>query len=672
MISDQRISDKRKVSESNDGSGHNNGQPATEFRTRTTEQDRFWDIVENWTFACPTADDASVVAKQGEGPGFGAESYAAVRKAARGRNIIVIAPDTAEGKRKAAKVRDRCVKAGATLVRVWVLPELGSKHKSLGDWCSVNPRRFIMAVSMDRPWIAKAVEVLDERPTITITTQEQDVNDQIIAALADDTNLYRHGFALATILHEGDPPRGVEYLDGPPPQIASIEPATLRERMSSAANWFAPKRGSLTDVVPAHPPDWSVQAVHKRGVWRGIRPIVGVIEAPTIRPDGSILCVPGYDRVTRLFYRPNATFESIPEFPTEQDAKLALLDLLDLLTEFPFKDDTHRAVWLAGLLTVICRASFSGEVPLFAYDGNCPGAGKSKLVDLISIIASGRRMPRTIWPNGNNADEEIRKRITSLALIGERYTLLDNVDSPLGGGPLDAALTGDTWSDRLLCTNKQSGALPLLITWFASGNNIQYRGDFIRRALQARLESLLENPEERGGWKYPDLNGHVLANRARYVRDALVIVRAFRLLNNTGILPPLGSFEVWTHAIADPVMWITGNNVFDVRPAVKAGDTASQLRAAIVQGWADLPGANVGLTVAAALKILHDSSLMEPDPYLTLRSALLELSTKNGDLLSAKSLGRILKVMEGRNIGDVYVRSIPIRTGVNAWKSEKV
>ncbi len=151
-----------------------------------------------------------------------------------------------------------------------------------------------------------------------------------------------------------------------------------------------------------------------------------------------------------------------------------------------------------------------------------------------------------------------------------------------------------------------------------------------------------------------------------------MILRAFRLLGNPEILPLLGSFEVWTHAIADPVMWITGNNPFDVRPAIKASDTNAQLRASIVQGWSELPGADVGLTVAAALKILHGTSQTEPDPHLMLRSALLELSTKNGELLSAKSLGRLLKVMEGRNVGNVYLRLIPNRTGVNAWRSEKV
>jgi putative DNA primase/helicase len=513
----------------------------------------------------------------------------------------------------------------------------------------------------------------DKRPRILITTDEKSVNDQAVSALAGDPALYRLGYVLATILQEGEAPRGIEYKDGPPPQISPIEPATLRERMAQTAKWQVTKaRASQFEIIAAHPPDWSVHAVYRRGIWPGVPPIVGVIEAPTIRRDGSILSKPGYDEATRLYLRPKVTLKPIPDRPSKQDAEQARDLIFDLVSDFPFKDkddkdkkQIHRAAWLAAFLTVLGRPSFDGPAPLSAIDGNTPGSGKTKLVDLIAITASGRRMPRSVFPSGRHADEEVRKRITSLALAGERFTLLDNVDSPLGGAPLDAALTSDTWKDRPLGSSTMTAELPLQMVWFASGNNLQYRGDFVRRVLPCRLESPLEDPETRTGFKYPDLLGHVLANRAAILRAAMVILRAYHAAGCPKLVSPLGSFEGWSRAIADPVMWVTGVNPLDVRAEIKANDRDSQLRVALVYGWSELTGSDVGLTVAAALKMLRDdkTELL----YTGLRAALAELSEK-GDIPSAKSVGRILKSCDGRNLGAYSVKGVENRKGIYSWK----
>ncbi len=378
-------------------------------------------------------------------------------------------------------------------------------------------------------WEAPVVEqAIDNRPEIRITTHEKDVNDLAVAALASDPELYRLGYVLATILQEGDAPRGVQYKDGPPPQISPIGEATLRERMAQTAQWKVLKPNGvnaagepMVKVVPA-PPSGVVrqcrsQAWHLAGRASHRRRDRGA----TIRCDGSILSSPGYDPATRLYLRPNIEVGPIPDRPTKIDAEVARDLILDLVCDFPFKNLTHQAMWLSGLLTVIARASFDGPAPLFALDGNCPGSGKTKLADLIAITASGRRMPRSIWPSTRHGDDEVRKRITSMALAGERFALLDNLDSPLGGAALDAALTGDTWKDRTLgVSTAMTAELPLRIVWFASGNNVQYRGDFLRRVLPCRLESPLENPEERTGFKYPSLLTHALQKRTTILRSA--------------------------------------------------------------------------------------------------------------------------------------------------------
>jgi hypothetical protein len=535
------------------------------------------------------------------------------------------------------------------------------------DECRVELERLAAAAAV---WVPPA-KPTDDRPEITISTDEMEVNTQAIIALAKDPELYRLGYVLATIHQDPEPTRGISRPDGPAPQIVPLEMATLRERMAAVANWVVlkPKGIDQVQVVPAHPPDWSVKAVHKRGSYANIRPIEGVIEAPTMRPDGSILLTPGYDSATRLYLRPNVDIGTICERPSRTEAEQALLTLYDIVTDFPFKNEDHKAAWLSSLITAVARASFNGPAPLFGFDGNVPGSGKSKLADADAVIASGRRMPRSIWPSGRHADEEVRKRITAMALAGEQFTLLDNIDSDLGGGPLDAALTADTWKDRQLGTMQSTPALPMKIVWFASGNNLQYRGDFLRRVLPCRLESPLEDPENRTGFKHADLLGHVLENRGRLLNAVLTILLAHRAAGRPKMVEPLGSFEGWTRAVIDPVMWITGKNPLSVRVEVKAADRGAQCRGALVEGWAELPGSNTdsGLTVGAALKLVRDDKTELFYPVF--RAALTELGDK-GDLPSAKSVGRYLRSMQGRKIGTHVLKRVDVSSKLVAWKVE--
>ncbi len=553
--------------------------------------------------------------------------------------------------------------------------------KSYGTWVDdegkthPNPRPASAVLKVRRRPVDadQGSQQPDNRPEITITTQEHIVNAMVLDSLRNDPELYRFGYMLATVITDPDPPRGVEYPDGPSPQLNPLDPWILREHMTKAARFLKiVVKGDKAELIPAHPPDFAINAVHKRKVYPGIRPIEGVIEAPTLRPDGSILSVAGYDRATRLYLQPNVQIDPIPDRPSQQDAITALDAIYDLVTDFPFKSDTHKAVWLTGLLTVLGRASFMGPAPLFALDGNAPGSGKTKLADLISIVASSRRMPRSTWPGGENADEEVRKRITSLVVQGERFVLLDNVDCELGGGPLDAAMTGDTWKDRLLGTNT-TVEVPMKMIWFASGNNLAFRGDFVRRAMLSRLETPLEKPEERTGFTHPELLDYAVENRGRILRAALLILRAHRANGRPKLVEALGSFEKWTHAIVDPVRWVTGLNPFDVRADVRVSDKGTQTRAALVEGWAELKDGTVtGLTVADALRQLKDDDDdarkdKRTARFQVLRNALADL-TERGDLPSARSIGRYLGGMRGRVVGGKMLRGFEVRSGVYAWK----
>ena len=252
-----------------------------------------------------------------------------------------------------------------------------------------------------------------ERPTIEITVEEHEVNDAAIAALSADPDLYQRGNLLVRVLREEPRPDNMDTGRDPGSlAITTIHAATLRERLTRHACWVKRKKGEDGEpqLVPAHPPDWSVQAVANRGTWRGIRPLEGVTEVPLLRADGTVLETPGYDRRSGILYTPEIEYPKVPESPTREDVQAAVQKLYDLVVDFPFKDGNHKAAWLSALLTAFARPTLPGPAPLFLFDANTSGAGKTFLADIISIVGIGRQRGPDHPPLQRGGDGQVHSR----------------------------------------------------------------------------------------------------------------------------------------------------------------------------------------------------------------------------------------------------------------------
>src|SRR5437762_212102 len=263
-------------------------------------------------------------------------------------------------------------------------------------------------------------------PTIVIDPDIARVVDQSLAALrAAGAPLYQRSHQLVHVLVDGGKLRGITRPPGTP-HIVPLSAARLRELMATTATWVRPRRGPAGEPehVPALPPDWAVAALLGRGTWATIPYLEAVTECPVLRPDGSILEAPGYDPTTGLLYHPSTAFPPAPPAPDATAARAAVTQLLDVVCDFPFASDAHRAAWLAGLLTPLARYAFRGPAPLLLIDANTRGAGKSLLADVTAEILAGRPMAR-MPPTENDAEE--RKRITALAHAGDPLVLIDNV-----------------------------------------------------------------------------------------------------------------------------------------------------------------------------------------------------------------------------------------------------
>ena len=373
---------------------------------------------------------------------------------------------------------------------------------------------------------------------IIVGTDESRVIDEAIAALATRENVYQRGGCLVQIVEGTDPPRGISR-PKEAPRIAPMLFPRIRELLADAGVWLKP--AAEGEMEQNHPPDWVVKGIDARGQWSEIRGLEAVVESPVLRADGSVLQTPGYDPLTGIIFRPKGPFPAIPEKPSRADAERTRNSLLEVIEDFPFASDAHRAAWIAGVLTPLARYAFDGPAPLFLNDANRAGCGKSLLTDATSIITTGREMARMSLPRD---DDEFRKRITALAVAGEPLILIDNIAGPLGSPSLDAALTATSWNDRVLGQTAMTGGIPLYAVWYATGNNVILVGDTARRAVHIRMESPLEKPEERTGFHHDNLLAWVRQERPRLTAAAITVLAAYCAAGRPDIrLTPWGSFE---------------------------------------------------------------------------------------------------------------------------------
>lgn len=599
---------------------------------------------------------------------------------------IIVVPDLDEAGTRGAQQTASRLAGIASTVRVARLPGelLKTGGADVRDVIARNGADAVRtAIDNARPFEASEGEP-DERPEVLVTFEEAAVTEQVLQHLgrlgwatpwlkledAERSLLYQRGGVLVHVVNDTSAKQSAIKLQESVPQIRALPKSLVRERITQAVRLIEEvKKGEEFVRVPKRPAEWLVQGIHQRGEYCGsVRPLAGVIRTPTLRADGSVLQVRGYDAATGLLYLPDRDFSKVPEKPTQEDAKRAADMLLDVVVDFPFATAADRAIWLAAVLTLLLRSAIAGPTPLFAFDANVRGAGKTWLADLAAIIAIGPALARVAWPG---CDEEVRKLITSVALEGWSSVLLDNVATKLGGPSLDAALTATTWQGRILGESRTTGLLPLTTVWLATGNNIELSADTARRTLLARLESLEEHPEDRSQFKHADLKKFVRDERARLAVAGLTLLRAYFAAGCPDMgLAPWGSFEEWSRLIRHAIVWAGQADPRANCDAVRNADQSAQLVRLIHEGIEEADIECEGVTAADIARLLgHEIGQDGVDHWATLREAMSELC---GPKLDSRKIGYGLRRYQGRVCAGKRLINSPGHGGVKRWMVEPV
>jgi hypothetical protein len=503
-----------------------------------------------------------------------------------------------------------------------------------------------------------------ERPprVVQLTMDLQQVTDEAIAALADDATIYQRDGRLARVVRVASTEKDAFALEGAP-QIRELPTCTLRERLSELARWerFVPKRGWVRTL----PRTDIVQQVEARGSWPTVRPIAGIIETPSLRPDGSLISTPGYDSATGFYLAPSCDYPAVPERPSQEQAADALAQLAEVWCDFPFASEPSRYVPIAAALTLILRPAIQGPTPAFVTDANVRGCGKTLAQDLACAIGSATPAPKCNFPT---TPEELDKVLAGYAVRGASLVPFDNLDVPLAGASLDRCLSAWPTVELRPLGRTEIQSLRWNAVVMATGNNLEIRGDTTRRVLVARIESPEENPEERGGFRHPAVLAWVRAERARLVSAALTIARGYFAAGCPAQwLRPWGTYESWSALVPSAIAWAGGcRDVTEARAERAAAEDPG--KAALRTILDCLPRLSAEpITVRAMVAALYPperlrGGLCPPDGHDDLREALECLCpAKPGHAPDTNRLGHAMRKLRRRVIGGRRLDSFPIR-----------
>jgi putative DNA primase/helicase len=327
----------------------------------------------------------------------------------------------------------------------------------------------------------------------------------------------------------------------------------------------------------------------------------------------------------------------IPDNPSKREALAALDALIEPIDGLPFVGNVDRAAAAALLLTSIMRPCLKA-VPMFAVTAPAAGTGKSLLVDVAAIMATGRKAA-VITPTRDEA--ELEKRIGATALAGDQIISIDNVTHILRSDQLCQMLTQDEVQVRVLGASKNV-RIPSASLICATGNNLSIYGDLNRRAIRIRLDAKCERPDERT-FNF-DAPGLAMKKRAELVVAALTIIRAYLSAGAPGKAAPMGSFEDWSDTVRSALMWLGMGDCRGDTAAMQADDPEKVELAEIIEA---LPAGRF-MVKDIARKVADNAELREP---------FENFMGRNG-IFASKKFGRYLARFAQTIIGGRWIEQV--------------
>ena len=419
------------------------------------------------------------------------------------------------------------------------------------------------------------------------------------------------------------------------------------------------------ELVPADPPTWLCQQINAKTGERGLRELNGIITAPTLRPDGSLLCTPGYDEGTGLLLR-GSGWPHIPETPTNVELVVAFQILWTPFADFPFVTKEDRGVMLACLLTAMVRRSLP-HAPAFSFDAPAAASGKTLLGQCVLRLCGA--IP-TVIPECRD-EEELRKRLLAALREGKPGILLDNIRGQFGSAALEAFLTSEHYADRVLGVSAIL-TLPTNVMLLISGNNFHPKGDLYRRILTARIDAKTDTPERRCFALEP--LGYCRDHRQTLVAAGLTLLRGFITAGQPRATSDrLASFELWDDLIRQGVLWFAKQGIADLGDptaciqSAKEQDPERQKLAAFMDATAAVMGNQAWRVADLVAQADNHTSDLDQTSRAALKDALDEIAGDYGKI-NRRILGRWIERYNDTRWAGYYLERLGSKQRAAVWR----
>jgi hypothetical protein len=374
-----------------------------------------------------------------------------------------------------------------------------------------------------------------------------------------------------------------------------------------------------------------------RGHWSAPR-LQGVIEAPTLAPDGSLvdLVIPGYHAHSGFYVAAAAPSDYVQpaDHPSRADATAAVEVLFEAVSTFPFVDKSDHTAAVAGIIHGVIRRSLP-SAPAIGITATTAGSGKSQLQDVIAIIVTGRRA--AVIAIGDDATETA-KRMDGALLAGYAIIAADNVERPVRDERFCQITTQPVVHTRPLGGSAVVN-VPTNATIIINGNSLDIRGDLTRRVMLIRLDPRVEQPDRLVYARDP--LDYVHEHRGRLISAALTVVRAYLAAGCPVIkdarghdTAPYGSFTMWNNWVRRPLLWLGMPDPLAPAQSLRGEDPDLVATRVLLSALNERFSGN-------ALK----ASAILDDQAVTLRDALKQAL---GDHINSRSLGYWLRRHQGR------------------------